>query len=321
MVYLLFVLGFILLIKGADALVEGASAIARGMGVSDLIVGLTIISIGTSIPELFVNVLSSLNGTPAIATGNVLGSNIANVLLILGCTALIKPLPVQRQTIVSELPFSIAAALLLGFLANSVLAYEQGDELFLSRGDGIIILVFFLLFATYIVMVAKEEPLEGTAKPTEEIKVNRNRELGKILAGIVGLFLGGTWVVSGAIAIAQYFGMSEAFIGLTIVAIGTSLPELVTSMRAAMKGNTDIAVGNVVGSNIFNILWILGLSATITPLPFDVASNADIMMVVGASCLLLFAMIVGKRMVIRRWEGVVFLLTYLAYLSFLLSRG
>lgn len=321
MIYLLFILGFVLLVKGADWLVDGASKIARAMGVSDLIVGLTIISIGTSVPELFVNVLSSLNGTPAIATGNVLGSNVANILLILGCTALIKPLPVQRQTVVSELPFSIAAALLLGFLANSILAYEQGDELYLSRGDGIIILFFFLLFAAYILMVAKGEPQSEAAVEQAADKVNRSRQFGKILLGIACLFLGGKWVVDGAVGMAQWMGMSEAFIGLTIVAIGTSLPEMVTSVRAAMKGNTDIAVGNVVGSNIFNILWILGLSSIITPLPFEVASNTDILVVVGASCLLLLAMIVGKRMVIHRIEGALFVVAYLLYLTFLLYRG
>lgn len=324
MLYLLFVLGFVLLVKGADWLVDGASSMAKVFGVSDLIIGLTIISIGTSVPELFVNVLSSLNGTPAIATGNVLGSNVANILLILGVTALIKPLPVQRQTVVSEVPFSIAAALLLGFLANSVLGYEQGDELFLSRGDGIIILFFFLLFASYIFMTAKEEAQADVAPSlaTDSSESNgRSRQLGKIVLGIFCLFLGGKWVVEGAVGLAQWMGMSEAFIGLTIVAIGTSLPELVTSVRAAMKGSTDIAVGNVVGSNIFNILWILGLSSTITPLPFDVTSNVDIMTVVGASCLLLLALMLGKRMVIHRWQGIVFLLVYLAYMAFLLSRG
>ncbi len=321
MIYFLFFIGFVLLIKGAGWLVSGATGLAARLGVSDLIIGLTIVSMGTSMPELLVNVMASAEGSSGLATGNILGSNIANVLLILGITAVLCDLPVQRNTVLSEVPFSLAAALLIGFLANSALWYEKADDLEISRGDGIIILFFFFLFMVYVFTIAKEEL---RANPGESVEVpgrpmSRNWLL--VLAGSGGLFLGGKWVVDGSVHLAGLFGMSEAFIGLTIVAIGTSLPELVTSVMAAMKKNTDIAVGNAIGSNIFNLLWILGISSVIHPLPFNVASNVDIMMVIGSSSMILLALIIGRRFVIKRLEGVVFLLVYGLYLYFLIQRG
>ncbi len=318
--YILFIPGFFLLIMGADYLVDGASAIAKRFNISDFIVGLTIVSIGTSMPELFVNITASAQGNSEIAIGNILGSNIANILLILGVSALVRPLPVRNNTILSEIPFSLAAAILVGFLANAML-FEDGGINMITRYDGMILLFFFGLFMAYIFKLSKnnDEPLLDQEEGIKEFPLIKSIIF--VVGGIVALFLGGKWVVDGAIEIARIFGMSETFIGLTVIAIGTSLPELVTSVRAAMRGNTDIAVGNVVGSNIFNILWIIGISALIRPLPFSIASNYDILVVIGSSTLLLFFMSTGKKNIIDRWEGMVFLGCYIAYTIYLIMRG
>jgi cation:H+ antiporter len=215
-------------------------------------------------------------------------------------------------------PFSLAAALLIGFLANSALWYEPTGGLFISRGDGIIILFFFILFMAYVFTTAIED------KKTPESVVSQ-APLGKslllIVVGVGALSLGGKWVVDGAVHLAGLLGLSETLIGLTVVALGTSLPELVTSIAAALKKNTDIAIGNAVGSNIFNLLWILGVSSVIKPLPFNVASNVDILAVIASSCLILIAMMVGRRMEIKRVEGIIFVLAYVAYLFFVVQRG
>lgn len=321
MIYALLLLGFALLIKSAGWLVSGATAIASRLGISDLVIGLTIVSMGTSMPELIISIIASVNGSSGLATGNVLGSNIANILLILGATAVICDLPVHRNTALSELPFSLAAALLVGFLANSALWYEPANDLSISRGDGLIILFFFFLFMSYILVVAREDQkkTKNTLESSPAAPLGRNLAL--VLLGIAGLFLGGKWVVDGAVHIAGILGMSETLIGLTVVALGTSLPELVTSVMAALKKSTDIAVGNAIGSNIFNLLWILGVSAVIRPLPFNVASNVDIMVVIASSCLILLALIIGRRLTIKRIEGIVLLLVYTAYLVYVVQRG
>lgn len=320
LIYILFAVGFVFLIKGADMLVAGATSIAKRYGVSDMVVGLTIVSFGTSLPELIINILSSLEGQSELAIGNVFGSNVANLLLILGVTALICPLPIKKATILNELPFSLIATLLVGFLANATLLHNR-EELYISRLDGGILLFFFVLFMVYIYHIAKTNKEEVLAYGTEEPVMPIGKSAIFILIGMVGLFLGGTWVVDGAVYIAKSFGLSESFIGLTIVAIGTSLPELVTSATAAYRRNIDIAVGNVVGSNIFNLLWILGISAVINPLPFNVMSNSDIVMMIFASTLLILAMPIGKRNTIDRWNGVVFLLIYFGYIAYLIMRG
>ncbi len=321
MVYFLFLIGFVLLIKGADFLVDGASAIATKYNISQMIIGLTIVSFGTSLPELLVNVTASFGGNPGLAIGNIFGSNIANILLILGISAIIRPLPISKNIYFSEIPFSLVATLLVGFLANAALLSDV-KSLTLSRIDGVILLVFFILFMGYIYIVFKsdsEKLKEDLGNP--EPSMTMKKSIIYIFIGLIGLYFGGEWVVNGATEIASEFGLSETFIGLTVVAIGTSLPELFTSAMAAYKGNTDIAVGNVVGSNIFNLLWILGVSAVIRPLPFDVASNTDIVMIVGASALLLFAVAVGKGAKIVRWEGILFVAVYIAYITYLILRG
>lgn len=318
--YFLFAVGFILLIKGADLLVSGASSIAMKFNISEMIIGLTIVSFGTSLPELLVNVTASLNGNPGIAIGNIFGSNIANILLILGISAIIKPLPIQKNIYFSEIPFSLIATLLVGFLANAAL-FSDVKTLTLSGIDGVILLAFFALFMGYIYAVHKSSSSQQDTLEDIHKDISMRKSVGMIVVGLAGLYFGGEWVVTGAVKIAQIFGLSETFIGLTIIAIGTSLPELVTSAIATLKGNTDMAVGNVVGSNIFNLLWILGISAVIRPLPFDVASNSDIMMIIASSALLLFAVSVGKGAKIVRWEGILFLIVYALYIYFLILRG
>ena len=322
MVYLLFVVGFLLLIKGADILVDGATAIAKRNNIPELVIGLTIVSFGTSMPELIVNLLASYNNSAELAIGNVFGSNVANILLILGISAMIRPLAIQRSIYFTEIPISMIATFMVGFLANADL-FVDVKGLTLSRIDGGILLFFFGLFMAYIYVVSKTKPTIAISEeePVEEEKPLSKQKAGLfILGGTFALFLGGKWVVDGAVSIAESFQLSQTFIGLTVVGVGTSLPELVTSAVAAKKGQADMAVGNVVGSNIFNILWILGVSALINPLPFDVATNMDIMMIIASSTLLILAVIIGKKPRVDRWEGAGFVLVYIAYIAYLVMR-
>ena len=325
MTFLLFIIGFVLLIKGADFLVDGASSIAKKRNIPELVIGLTIVSFGTSMPELIVNILASADGSSELAIGNILGSNIANALLILGVAAIIKPLPIQRSIYFTEIPMSLGATLLVAFLANANL-FMVVKGLTLSTVDGCILLLFFALFMAYIYAISKTkkgyDDLVDPPVPDADIDIFSNsKSILYVIGGCTALFVGGKWVVDGAFELALLMGFSETFIGLTVVAIGTSLPELVTSAVAARKGQADMAVGNVVGSNIFNLLWILGISAVIRPLPFHVASNMDILMVLLGSTLLIFAVIVGKRPRIDRWQGIFFILVYFSYLTYLVYRG
>lgn len=316
--YILLLVGFAFLIKGADLLVEGATSIGKKLKISSLVIGLTIVSFGTSLPELLVNLISSFNDSPDIGVGNVLGSNVANILLILGISALINPLPITKNTYFIEVPFSLTATLLVGFLANASL-FGKSNDFVISRYDGFILLFFFVLFMGYVYIVSKQRKSEFANEEFKEMSMIKSVML--ILIGMVGLYFGGQWVVDGAMTMARSLGMSETFIGLTIIAIGTSLPELVTSAVAAFKKDTDIAVGNVVGSNIFNLLWILGLSSALKPIPYDVISNSDIFMIIASSTALILAVVIGKRPVISRWEGFFFLVAYIWYVTFLIERG
>ena len=306
------------MIKGADLLVDGATSIGKKFNVSSIVIGLTIVSFGTSLPELLVNLIASYNDSPDIGVGNVLGSNVANILLILGISALISPLPITKNTYFIEVPFSLTATLLVGFLANASI-FNTTNEFVISQKDGLVLLFFFFLFMGYVYIVSKQRKSEFSDEEYKEMSMPKSILL--IVVGIVGLYLGGLWVVDGAIEIARFFNMSEHFIGLTVIAIGTSLPELVTSAIAAFRKDTDIAVGNVVGSNIFNLLWILGLSATVKPIPYDVISNSDIFMIIASSTALILAVVIGKRPIISRWEGFFFLVAYIWYIVFLIQRG
>lgn len=316
---ILFLLGFVFLVKGADLLVDGSVWISRRLNVSNLVIGLTIVSFGTSLPELVVNLFASGQGNTQLAIANIVGSNIANILLILGVAAIIYPLSVKRGTVWREIPFSLLAIIVLGILSNDYLLNEMGLNL-ISRSDGMVMMAFLVIFMYYIYGVA-------THDRKREFKKNGNKQeklskaLGYVAVGVVGLVLGGNWVVDGAVAIASLLGLSTTFVGLTVVAIGTSLPELVTSAVAAYKHNAELAVGNAVGSNIFNILWILGLSATIRPLPFFEQTNFDIMVVIIATLLLFAWMFVGKKRELQRWQGGVFIFLYAAYIIAVTIRG
>ncbi len=321
--------GFILLIKGADWLVEGASSIAKRVGLSDLMIGLTVVSFGTSAPELIVNIIASFQGSADIAIGNIVGSNISNTMLILGITALITPLAVQKSTVLKEIPFMLLASITLLIMANDMIVdgYAQSE---LSRSDGMAFLGFFIIFLYYTFGLSKHTILEdGYSKP----KMSLGKAWILFLIGLVGLGVGGNLAVEGAKSIAAMLGLSEALIGLTIVALGTSLPELAASIVAAKKGKTDIAIGNIVGSNIFNIFWILGLSAAIKPLPFQPALNVDLLVVVGCTALLFFLIHNGglhrrillwwkqeRDYILNKFEGGVLLAGYILYISYIVYR-
>ena len=314
---LLLFFGLLVLIKGAGFLVEGASSVAKRFGISPLAIGLTVVSLGTSMPELLVSLMSGLQGRSGLAVANVIGSNIANVLLVLGVAAMIRPLPVRNSTVVSEIPFSLSAALLLGFLANAHL-FTDIPVLSISQLDGAILLFFFLLFMIYVYKssVTKESPVSQV-----EPKGNMVRASVLMLLGAVGLYFGGQWVVDGAVGLAQTWGINDALIGLTIVAVGTSAPELVASAVAAYRNQTDIAVGNIVGSNILNLLWVLGVTSSIVELPFEVVSNMDLLVVIGSSALLILALISSKKYTVNRFHGALFVSLYLAYLTYVVIRG
>ena len=304
------------MIKGADLLVDGSSSLAKRFGISDLVIGLTIVAFGTSAPELLVNIIASIQGASDIGIGNILGSNIANIFLILGVAAIIYPLKIKRSTTWKEIPLNILAAVALFLLANDLLI-DKMPESIITRIDGFILILFFIIFMYYTIHLAKSEKNHNEKFQSKSVLVS----IIMISVGVVGLALGGKWVVDGAVDIAKMFGLSEALIGLTIVAVGTSLPELATSAVAAYKRNTDIAIGNVVGSNIFNIFWVLGLSAIIKPLPFVPEINTDILVFLFATILLFVFSFTGTKKHVDRVEGVIFLVCYIAYLVFLVVRG
>jgi len=311
--YVLLLVGLILLIKGADLLVDGASSLGRKLRISDLVIGLTVVAFGTSAPELFVNVAASVKGNTDIAIFNVLGSNIANVLLVLGIAAVIFPLAVGKGTVWREIPFSLLAALVLGLMVNDRLIDRDAASA-LTRIDGLVLLSFFVIFLYYSMHVARR--VEGIAAHVPQKEHGIATSVLLVAIGLVALSLGGNWIVGGAVRIAQRFGVSESLIGLTVVAVGTSLPELATSAVAAYKKNVEIAVGNVVGSNIFNVFFVLAISSVVRPLPFGPGGNRDILMAIVAGFLLFLCMFTGKRRSLDRWEGIVFLVMYACYIAF-----
>ena len=318
--YILFVVGFVLLLKGADFLVEGSSSIAKRYGLSPMIIGLTIVSFGTSLPELIINVLASFKGSSAIAIGNIIGSNISNVLLILGFSAIIYPISIKRSVVFTEIPFSLAAITLVGFLGNINLTQVEAYTT-LSRLDGVILLFYFALFLGYIYQVSKDNKDFQLHSDAEIHTMKPTKAVVYILIGIVCLFFGGEWTVEGAIHIARFFGLSEEFIGLTIIAIGTSLPELVTSAVAAYKKDTEIALGNVIGSNIFNMLWILGISSVINPLQFTGSLNDDLMIVLFSSSLIFLILPFSEKNHMGRGAGLLFVSLYVVYIVYLVLKA
>jgi|SRR5690554_1319533 len=308
----LIIIGFTSLIFGANWLVDGASSLAKKHNVSDLVIGLTIVAFGTSAPELVVNSVASFDGFSDIVFGNIIGSNNFNLFIILGIAGLIYPISVQSSTAWKEIPISLIAALLLLVLANNFFI-DQNPEI--SRLDGLILLIAFLGFLYYVFKQLKTENAEVMA-----FKHKSNYKIwGLVLFGITGLIIGGKFVVDSSVRVATELGVSQKVIGLTIIAAGTSLPELVTSVVAALKKNSDIAIGNVIGSNIFNVLLILSISAFIDPIQFNPNFNQDIWILIGGSVFLIIAMFTGKRKKLDRWEALILLSFYLIYTTFLVS--
>lgn len=305
---LLILVGFIMLIKGADILVDGSSAIAKKMRISEIIIGLTIVSIGTSMPELFVSTTSAIQGASDISIGNIIGSNICNLLFILGLSAVIHPVKFQKQTKWIENPMSIILTLIFFIICN-----VNQD---VSRTEGIILIVLFVAFLIYTIAMGKKSQneviLELSLEEAKKISVTKNVLL--ITLGIIALKIGGDLVVNNAKLIATALNVSEKIIGLTIVAIGTSLPELVTSVTAAIKGESDIAIGNIIGSNIFNMLLIIGVSATIHPITYNITYNSQMIILFIAMTLMLIFPFIKPKDELSRKNGLILVLLYLFYM-------
>ncbi|HJZ40113.1 MAG TPA: calcium/sodium antiporter [Bacteroidales bacterium] len=309
--------GFALLIKGADFLVMGSSSLARRFNVPELIIGLTIVAFGTSMPELIVSVVSAANGLIDVTFGNIIGSNIFNLFCILGLAAMISPVTVQKTTIFKEIPYSIIAALVLLLLANDHL-YAADRPNRIGPVDSMIMLAFFMLFIFYVFLNMKNENLD---MPGDHKVYGLWKTSLLIFGGLTGLVFGGKLSVDNAVDIAHALGVSERIIGLTIIAAGTSLPELATSAVAAYRKNSDIAVGNVVGSNIFNVFLVLPVAALIHPLPYRLTFNFDLTVLIAGSIVLLFFTYSGKKAIIDRWEGAFLFTGFVVYTLILIFTG
>jgi len=317
--FVLIVAGFAGLILGANWLVNGASALARKNHIPDLIIGFTIVAFSTSAPELVVNAVASVNGLSDIVLANVIGSNNLNLFLILGVAGLVYPITVQSSTAWREIPVSLVITVILFMLANE---FFVSDNLAISRVDGLILLSLFLGFLFYMYRQMKADKANNTHNVAASIAHEKSNLLiwGLILAGFAGLIVGGKLVVDNSIAIATDLGVSQKIIGLTIIAAGTSLPELVTSVVAALKKNSDIAIGNVIGSNIFNILFILSVSSLISPVAFKQNFNQDLYILAGGTVFLMIAMLTGKKKKLDRWEALILVCFYLLYTCYLVSK-
>ena len=308
----LIVLGFVLLIKGADFLVEGASNIAKKFHIPEIIIGLTIVSIGTSMPELFVSITSAIDGYPDMAVGNIVGSNIANLLLILGMSSIIRAIKFKRETRLIEIPMCLGVSLLFVLLCN------LGHDI--TRVDAGILIVLFVLFIVYTIIMAKKGE-DFDKEDDDEIVVDRSKsskstikDIVFLILGAVLLKIGGDLTVDNAVEVAKHFVLSEKLISVTILAVGTSLPELVTSVSAAFKGKSDIAIGNILGSNIFNMLLIIGVSAMIKPIVYNMSYNLDMVFLIGGTLVLSLFPIIPPKNKMSRGNGLVYVLIYAGYL-------
>ena len=321
------VVGFVFLIKGADMFVDGSSNIAKLLKVPSIIIGLTVVALGTSLPEASVSISSALAGQNALAISNVVGSNIFNTLVVLGASALIKPVKVQIDSVKKEIPFSILCtiallcSLILG--AGTAVAAEGGEEMTtytLGRIGGAVLLAFFAFYMYWQISSAMKARKAGEIEEEEDDgkKISPVKSVIFIIIGVAAIILGGNLVVNGASTVAEKLGMSQTLIGMTIVAVGTSLPELVTSMVAAKKGESDLALGNAIGSNIFNIVFILGSSALISPMTVDILAVIDTIAVIAISALVLAFSATGKK--ISRTEGGIMVASYIAYLVYMCVR-
>lgn len=308
------ILGFVLLIKGADWMVNGSTLLAKKHKIPDLAIGLTIVAFGTSAPELVVNTVASYENHSDIVLGNIIGSNNFNLFMILGIVGLIFPIAVQSSTVWKEIPISFFAALVFLVLANG---YFFSDQLGLSRIDGGILLILFLLFIFYIY---KQMKSDDAVTEVLIVHTSNYKIWGLIVLGLIGLVIGGKLIVDNAVSIASNLGVSEKIIGLTIIAAGTSLPELMTSVVAAMKKNSDIAIGNIIGSNIFNIFLILSVSSLVRPITYSTLFNTDLYLLLGGTVFLFVAMFTGKKRTLDRWEAGILLLIFICYTSYLVSK-
>lgn len=308
----LLIIGFVMLIKGADWFVDGAAGIADKLHIPQLIIGLTIVAMGTSAPEAAISISASVQGSADIAVGNILGSNILNILIILGITSVITPLSVQKSTVKYEIPFVIIISVIFGLIGlfdNSI-----------GFIDGILLWVLFIAYIAYLFIMTKKGKIQADESDDEDNDKKPKKVWQLILFGIIGIALvvfGSNITVNAATEIATMFGMSERFIGLTIVALGTSLPELVTSITAALKKNADIAIGNIVGSNIFNILFVIGTSAMITPVAYQNQFLVDSIFCV-ATAMLLLLLVLNKDKKLKRWGGIIMLICYAGYFVYLI---
>ncbi|ART75598.1 sodium:proton exchanger [Sutcliffiella horikoshii] len=317
MTYLLLVVGFALLIKGADWFVDGASSIAKILRISPLLIGLTIVAFGTSSPEATVSILAALDGNAEVSLGNVIGSNIFNITLVVGLTALLNPLKVESETIRKEIPFTLLGSAVLLVLISDI-ALQGFSENLLTRSDGLIFLLIFAVFMYYIFEVARNNRDKIPVEETSE-KATWGKNIFWTVIGLAAIIFGGELVVRNSTEIAVSLGMSETLVGLTIVAIGTSLPELVTSIMAAVKKQSEIALGNIVGSNIFNILFVLGTASLITPLPVNSKIFVDIGLLVVLTVILLVFSRTNFR--IGKIEGTFLAIAYVLYLVFIILRN
>ena len=310
--------GFLCLIKGADWFVEGSSNVAKLLKVPSIIIGLTVVAFGTSMPEASVSISSALKGANELAVSNVVGSNIFNLLVVLGASALIKPVCCQKDSVKKEIPFSILCTVAL---LVTLFIGKNAEGFTLGWVAGLILLALFAFYMYWQISAALKARKAGTVEEEAEDgkKISVWKSLLFIAVGLAGIIFGGDWVVEGATTIAEVFGMSQTLIGLTIVAVGTSLPELVTSMVAAKKGESDIALGNVIGSNIFNIIFILGSSALVSPITVDMEAVLDTFVALGVTVLgLIFA---GTKLKVARWEGAVMVVLYVVYLAYIIMRA
>ncbi len=304
--------GFVFLVKGADFLLDGATSLAKKFSISEIAIGLTVVAFGTSSPELVVNILSNLKGHDELCFGNVLGSNIFNILVVLGIGGLIYPISVQKNTVKKEIPFLLIGTAFVLLLANNF--GFRGN--YLSRLDGLLLIFSLLIFLYYVIGISKSQV------PDEyNIIIFSNFKTGLyIFLGIIGLFLGGEMVVRNAVNLARMFNVGEKLIALTIVALGTSLPEFVTSIIAITKKRYDLAIGNVIGSNLFNLFMVLGITSLINPVKFNTELNVDFYFLLIVTLIFLITMFTGKKRKLDRWEAVMFIVMYGFYLLFIIHR-
>ena len=310
----LIIIGFIFLIASADLLVDGSSGIAKKFHIPEIIIGLTIVSIGTSMPELFVSITSALEGHSDMSLGNIIGSNLSNLLLILGLSAIIKHVVFQKETRLYEIPMCLLFTITFMIFCNT----NDG----ISRIEGIVLLLLFCVFLGYTIFMGIKESKTNLEK--DDAKEEKNNSIVKniilVILGVIGLKVGGDLTVVNAVDVANYFNISEKIISLTILAVGTSLPELVTSVTAAIKGNSDIAIGNIIGSNIFNILLILGVASIIKPITYNVTYNFDISILIVATVILALFPFIPPKDKMSRANGIIYFLMYIAYLAILILK-